>query len=155
MKQAGDYTGLGILWALKGYSKLIRSVVSGLLHGLLLSDKLASFMPNSGYLFCFNGGMRSTDTNPTKRYFRSSARIFKMNGAWFFSTREGERGPFRSPEQAQAGLAQYVHDVEQLREFQDSRRDKARARSARLRDRRHALLDEQAGPPIELTLEPL
>lgn len=99
--------------------------------------------------------MRSTDTNSNKRYFRSSARIFQMNGAWHFSTREGERGPFRSPEQAQEALAQYVQDVEQLREFQDSRRDKARARSARLRDRRHALLDEQADGPVELTLEPL
>ncbi|MFK7913906.1 MAG: DUF6316 family protein [Pseudomonadales bacterium] len=100
--------------------------------------------------------MRSTDTNSNKRFFRSSARIFQMNGAWHFSTREGERGPFRTPEKAQAGLDQYVQDVEQLREFQDSRRANTRSTlAARLRDRRHALLDEQAPPPVELTLEPL
>lgn len=78
-----------------------------------------------------------------------------MNGAWYFATREGERGPFQSRERAQAELARYVQDIEQLRGFQESRGADARKRTLEPRNWRLESLEETAAPRIELTLEPL
>jgi len=47
--------------------------------------------------------MRRTDPEDTTRsYFRSRERVFCLNGRWFYSTREGDLGPFRSKQEALA-----------------------------------------------------
>lgn len=44
----------------------------------------------------------------TRRHFRSD-RVFNVEGAWHFTTRELQRmGPFRTPDEAHGALAQYV-----------------------------------------------
>ena len=78
-----------------------------------------------------------------------------MNGAWYFSTREGERGPFASPERAQQELDRYVFETEQLRGFQNERQANARKEAIRLRTRQQAELELVAEPRQELTLEAL
>ncbi len=37
---------------------------------------------------------------PTKVSTDSAARIFRLGGEWYFSTRDGDIGPFRTREQA-------------------------------------------------------
>ena len=47
------------------------------------------------------------DDNEDKPYFRSE-RLFTMNGEWYYSTREGERGPYATRELARRELERYV-----------------------------------------------
>jgi hypothetical protein len=42
------------------------------------------------------------------RYFRAADRIFRMNGNWFFASREGDLGPFPSREKAEIEAQTYV-----------------------------------------------
>lgn len=53
---------------------------------------------------------RSVDQQPGT-YFRS-ARVSSINGRFFFTTREGTlEGPFRSPQDAERGIADYIERV--------------------------------------------
>ena len=53
--------------------------------------------------------MRYDDpTGSDQRYFRSSERVFLLNGAWYFSAREGDQGPFASRERTVAELNRYL-----------------------------------------------
>ena len=61
-----------------------------------------------------------------KRYFRSSDRLVCLNGAWYFTTREGEQGPFESRERAQEELDFFTSEKSDLYSFQKSREDFAR-----------------------------
>lgn len=100
--------------------------------------------------------MRSSDPkNLTKRFFRSGARTFQLNDGWYFATREGERGPFRSRQHADAEAQRYVQDLHQLRGFQASRSPSARKSETHLRNRQLEKLSERAAPRVELTLEAL
>jgi len=56
-----------------------------------------------------------------KRYFRASKRVISLNGAWYFTTREGERGPFASPEEADLQLRRFKDEMSDLQAFQKSR----------------------------------
>jgi hypothetical protein len=64
--------------------------------------------------------MRRREDNEDRTYFRSD-RLFLMNGQWYFSSREGDCGPFASREVAHAALARFVHEKVELDSFQKSR----------------------------------
>jgi len=40
--------------------------------------------------------MRKGDKNPSKRYFRSSECLIRLNGDWYPATRDGDQGPYRA-----------------------------------------------------------
>lgn len=50
---------------------------------------------------------RKTDTDNVA-HFRAGSRIFRLNNEWYFSSREGEHGPFQSEEDAARELQAYV-----------------------------------------------
>ena len=54
--------------------------------------------------------MRKTDSD-AKTFFRSADRVFQVDDSWWFGTREGDHGPFKSRKAAQDALAQFVLDV--------------------------------------------
>ncbi len=56
-----------------------------------------------------------------KRYFRAGKRVFSLNGAWYFTTREGERGPFHTPEEAELQLRRFREEMNELNAFQKNR----------------------------------
>jgi hypothetical protein len=51
--------------------------------------------------------MRSSDSRPGT-HFRAGSRFYQENGLWFYSTREGEHGPFSSKEDAEADARLYA-----------------------------------------------
>lgn len=53
---------------------------------------------------------RSTDPNPEKRFFRSSDRVFRQSDGWYFSAREGDRGPFRDEQTARDAIRRFVRE---------------------------------------------
>lgn len=55
--------------------------------------------------------MRENDENSSVRHFRTANRFFCQDGQWWFSTREGEEGPFNSREHAEEGMQRYVDSV--------------------------------------------
>jgi uncharacterized protein DUF6316 len=61
--------------------------------------------------------MRDSDENPKIRHFRAGHRYFCQDGIWWFSTREGEEGPFKSREEAEAGLARYVESIKFMKKI--------------------------------------
>lgn len=66
--------------------------------------------------------MRRTDPKDTSRsFFRTGNRIISLNGQWFFATREGEVGPFRSREVAMREATRYVRERNDLERFQKAR----------------------------------
>jgi len=65
--------------------------------------------------------MRCTDPeNEIRSYFRSDDRLLMMNGDWYFSTREGEVGPFRNVDDATREIERYAKERHDLRQFQES-----------------------------------
>ena len=57
--------------------------------------------------------MRKSDKNKkAKAHFRSSERFFREDGEWFFQTREGARGPFRTREIAEQELRRFTDTME-------------------------------------------
>jgi hypothetical protein len=66
----------------------------------------------------------------TKRYFRSNKRVFVLNGQWFYSTREGERGPFPTQKRAEEELERFKAEMSDLQRFQKNR-ETAKVESAR------------------------
>ena len=66
--------------------------------------------------------MRLEDpASSTKRYFRSTDRLISLNGAWYFTTREGEQGPYPSREAARDALEYFCCEKSDLHSFQKSR----------------------------------
>ena len=66
--------------------------------------------------------MRRGDPSDNGRsYFRSGTRIFNLNEAWYFGTREGDQGPFAHKENALQEVARYGEERRALRRFQKSR----------------------------------
>ena len=52
--------------------------------------------------------MRKSDEN-SRKYFRAGTRIFRVEQQWFFTTREGEEGPFSSELDAKARLKEFLN----------------------------------------------
>ena len=94
--------------------------------------------------------MRRTDPDSTSRsFFRTRNRIFSMNGQWFFATREGEVGPFRSREVAAKEATRYVRERNDLERFQ-------RAREMEMSNRRsHTLSIVPKDDEPQMTLDDL
>jgi len=67
--------------------------------------------------------MRQEDEQE-KTYFRSTDRVFNLNGRWYFSTREGEQGPFATEQQAQFEIARFITEKTDLALFQNHREEK-------------------------------
>jgi hypothetical protein len=65
--------------------------------------------------------MRRGDTDSARRYFRSSTRVFNLNGTWYFATREGDEGPFIHRELADMEAGRYADERLTLCGFQESR----------------------------------
>ncbi|MEM7078267.1 MAG: DUF6316 family protein [Pseudomonadota bacterium] len=62
--------------------------------------------------------MRATDRE-VKAYFRSSDRVFRLNDAWYFASREGDHGPFASEMLATLEVERYVSERTELGAFAD------------------------------------
>ncbi len=66
--------------------------------------------------------MRRGDPSDNGRnYFRSCTRIFNLNGAWYFGTREEDQGPFARKQIALKEVERYANERVELRRFQQSR----------------------------------
>ena len=63
------------------------------------------------------------DDRDTKSFFRSSDRVFHMNGSWYFATREGDEGPYPSEVQAQAEIRRFITEKTELAHFQKAREE--------------------------------
>lgn len=63
--------------------------------------------------------MRKSDETAKKHYFRAGDRYFRIEDKWFYTTREGDEGPFASREQAQAHLKMFVA-MQELTEDKDT-----------------------------------
>ena len=61
--------------------------------------------------------MRDSDEQTNVRYFRTGHRYFCQNGQWWFSTREGEEGPFATRVAAEGALERYVQSIKAMREY--------------------------------------
>lgn len=61
--------------------------------------------------------MREEDEKSNVRHFRMAHRYFCENGQWWFSTREGEEGPYPSREAAEAAMARYVDSIAAMKAF--------------------------------------
>ena len=71
--------------------------------------------------------MRRTDPeNTTRSFFRSKERIFVLNGQWYYTTREGECGPFPGRETALQEVNRFVVEREDLDRFTKSPERKAK-----------------------------
>jgi len=68
-------------------------------------------------------GMRQDDQQK-KTFFRSTDRVFNLNGRWYFSTREGEQGPFATEQKAQYEIARFITEKSDLALFQNHREEK-------------------------------
>ena len=51
--------------------------------------------------------MRESDDQETK-HFRTGSRFFCADGKWFYSTREGDEGPYDTREKAEAALREFI-----------------------------------------------
>ena len=63
------------------------------------------------------------DDHEKKCHFRSSDRVFHMNGSWYFATREGDQGPFQSEVNAYAEIKRFITEKTELAHFQKTRED--------------------------------
>ena len=51
---------------------------------------------------------RQSDTRHDREWERTNQRVFRREDAWFFSSREGDMGPFESEQEAVEQLDAYV-----------------------------------------------
>jgi hypothetical protein len=63
--------------------------------------------------------MRSSDVGPERVYFRTEARVFNQNGAWYFATREGDQGPFARQDIAWQEASRYASECTSLGSYHD------------------------------------
>jgi|GEM_PF-2141008 len=68
--------------------------------------------------------LRAGDENPKKRYFRSDDRIFRQGDGWYYSLREGDRGPFQTEKSARADLERFIHEQNDLNALNTSKSGK-------------------------------
>ncbi len=55
---------------------------------------------------------RKTDNEGGPSRFRASSRIFSVNDGWYYSTREGDHGPFESETAAQKELNRFIGEID-------------------------------------------
>lgn len=67
---------------------------------------------------------RRKNDDPKIAYFRVTKRVFFLNNEWYFTSREGEFGPFESESEADRELEMYLSLVEAFQIGQD--KDKMR-----------------------------
>ena len=79
--------------------------------------------------------MRTDDEDRNKRYFRSSDRFIRLNGDRYFTTREGDLGPFTNELSARRELNRHVVAQQELRHFQASREIWSQQRKDKLKPR--------------------
>ncbi len=70
--------------------------------------------------------MQRKDDKAARTYFRTD-RLFHQTGGWYFATRDGDRGPYEVRHAAETALRQYVAELQDLKSFQNSRDNPARA----------------------------
>ena len=58
--------------------------------------------------------LRAGDENPKKRFFRSDDRVFRQGDGWYYSLREGDRGPFQTEKSARADLERFINEQNDL-----------------------------------------
>lgn len=90
-----------------------------------------------------------------KRYFRSNKRVFVLNGSWFFSTREGEMGPFPTQRKAEEELERFKAEMSDLQRFQkkrESARDELRLQADMSRERTRLIRESRNLRPTQQTL---
>ncbi len=63
--------------------------------------------------------MRKTDEK-NKVHYRTKDRFFCQDGWWYFQTREGNRGPFGSREEAETELKLYADTMEFINDNESS-----------------------------------
>ena len=73
---------------------------------------------------------KDDDQERTKSHFRTSERFLRIDGAWWFSTREGDEGPFATREAAREGLRRYIAGQE-MAEKHKKDLEKVRAKTDR------------------------
>ena len=61
--------------------------------------------------------MRKSDEQP-KQFFRAAARLYCLNGEWYFQTREEDRGPYTCREAAETALERYSSEMSDLHGMQ-------------------------------------
>jgi len=63
--------------------------------------------------------MRKNDKDQSRvNAFRSSERFVRIDNAWWFSTREGDEGPFATRDAARDGLRRYIAAQEMVEKHQ-------------------------------------
>ncbi len=93
--------------------------------------------------------MRRGDTQSHRNYFRSVARVFNLNGSWYFATRERDQGPFSNRELAEVEARRYADELLAFRGFQASREAERAAQSNRSQSLSILPLEEpSAGPAL-------
>ena len=87
--------------------------------------------------------MRKSDEQQERHYFRMGDRFFRVDDHWFYTTREGDEGPFRSREEAQTHLSRYLA----MQELAEKQSAKKRIDQKKVFDRKKMRLesDEEAG----------
>ena len=78
--------------------------------------------------------MRDSDEQSNVRHFRTGHRYFCENGQWWFSTREGEEGPFATRAAAEAALDRYVQSIKAMQEYRLKHHEKFAADPERQAD---------------------
>ena len=58
---------------------------------------------------------REDDAEEGKRYFRSSDRVFRQADGWYYSAREGDRGPYGTEEEARGELERFIQEQKDLK----------------------------------------
>ena len=63
--------------------------------------------------------MRDSDEKTNVRHFRTANRYFCQDGQWWFSTREGEEGPFPTREQAELARERFVNAITAMQKYKE------------------------------------
>lgn len=74
--------------------------------------------------------MRKNDEKAA-RYFRSSDRFVRSDSTWWFTTREGDQGPYHSREEAELALRRYVDAQQMAEDLREQREQKQAAQQKR------------------------
>jgi hypothetical protein len=74
--------------------------------------------------------LREDDVNPNKRFFRSDDRVFRQGDGWYYSLREGDRGPFQTEKSARADLERFINEQNDLNRLKSGMTQAARDRTS-------------------------
>lgn len=58
---------------------------------------------------------REEDAESGKRFFRSSDRVFRQADGWYYSAREGDRGPYGTEDEARGELNRFIQEQKDLK----------------------------------------